>query len=59
MTAVAMFRLSEGAGGLGLSGDGYGLDLAGVPLLRRECGRLRPRSADEITKLLTSAYGAA
>jgi hypothetical protein len=58
MTAGEMFRISERGDGLGLSCDDRGLYLAGIPLLRCERGRFRPRPGTEIAKLLGSAYRA-
>lgn len=51
------FRLSDQSGGLGLSCDASGLELAGVPLLRQDAHGLAPRPAEEVAALLRVAYG--
>jgi hypothetical protein len=51
------FRLSDQPDGLGLSCDASGLELAGVPLLRKGAQGFAPRSAEEIAALLRQAYG--
>jgi hypothetical protein len=55
---VQIFRLTNEAGGLGLSCTPAGVSLAGVPLLRSTPAGFVPRPASEIASLLKAAYGA-
>lgn len=52
------FRLTNEAGGLGLSCGPFGLSLAGVPLLHKSEAGFAPRSPEEIGALVKAAYGA-
>jgi hypothetical protein len=54
---VRVFRLTDEAGGLGLSCTPAGVSLAGVPLLRRSHAGFVPRPGSEIASLLRAAYG--
>ena len=51
------FRLSDDAGGLGLSCEYSGLNLAGAPLLRTAALGLAPRPIGDIAALINAAYG--
>ena len=55
---IRTFRLTNEAGGLGLSCDPAGLALAGVPLVAKTAAGFKPRPASEIATLLKAAYGA-
>src|SRR5215469_2653785 len=57
MLARAMtYRLTDEPGGLGLSCNGAGLMLAGVPLLRKSETGFVPRPAHAIAALIDAAY---
>ena len=48
IAAERVFKLSNCSGSLGLRCDERGLELAGVPLLKKVDQRFIPRPADEI-----------
>lgn len=54
---IRTFRLTNEAGGLGLSCTEAGLSLAGIPLLRKTAVGFVPRPPNEIAAIMAAAYG--